>query len=212
MKKIEEIKQEICKIGKRLYDKGFVPGKSGNISVKQEEHVLISPSGFSLRDLNPDLISVVNFKTGELLEGKVPSSEKNMHYEIYKKRPDLNCIIHAHCTKATAFAIAGVKLDMPVLAESILFLGSVPVAEYALPSSDKLAKFVAEKFSDNNVVLMANHGVVIGHKKLLDAYYLVETLEMAAESILWTKLLGGAMEISPLEMQKLYELKKTLNH
>lgn len=211
MKDFEELKLEMCKIGKRLYEKGFVPGKSGNISAKKGDCVLITPAGFNLGDLCPENVAIINLKTGETFGKNAPSSERNMHFEIYEKRPEFNCIIHAHCAKATAFAIAGVELNMTLLAEGILSLGSIAIADYALPSSNELAKLTADKFLENDVVLMANHGIVIGHKNLLDAYYLVESLEMIAETILWTKLLGKANEISPPEMQKLYELKKALS-
>ncbi|MEI7473313.1 MAG: class II aldolase/adducin family protein [bacterium] len=210
MKDFEVIKQQICEIGKRLYDKGFVPGKSGNISVQIDDYMLITPSGYNLGDVTPSLIPIINIETGEFEGGKPPSSERNMHLEIYRKRPDLSCIIHAHCPKSTAFAIAGRALNMPVLAEGVLSLGSIPVASYAMPSSQELADFVSEKFLENDVVLMANHGVVIGNKNLLDAYYVVETLEMFAETVLWTKVLGNANELSSSEMQKLKDLKKRL--
>lgn len=212
MKKLENIKQEISQIGKRLYDKGFVPGKSGNISVKKDDKMLITPSGYNLGDVTPDVIPEIDINSGEY-ECKVkPSSEKNMHLSIYKKRPDLSCIIHAHCPKSTAFAIAGYSMNVPVLAEGIIILGDVSIAEYAMPSSEGLAEKVSDKFKDNNVVLMANHGVVVAGKNLIDTYYLIETLEAYAETVLWAKLLGNLNNLPKTEIEKLRELRKSLSH
>lgn len=196
MYKFARTRQEISKIGKRLYDKGFASGASGNISVKIDNNIFITPSGFNLGDVEETDVIILDHE-GNKLEGKYnPSSEKQMHVEIYKTRPDLEAIIHAHTPKATAFAVAGIPLDKAILSEAVIAIGSVPIAEYAIPSSDELAKVVAAKFVGHNAVLMANHGIVTGGHNLKETYYKLETFELYAEIFLWAKLLGNINELS----------------
>jgi len=209
LENLDKFKEEIVKIGKRLYDKGFVPGASGNISIRYENNILITPSGKNLADVIEEDVAVIDIN-GNSIAGKKPSSEKTMHLEIYKARPDITSIIHAHAPKATAFAVAGIPLNAPILSEALVILGNIPVAEYAMPSSDKLATQVANHFKTHDAVLMANHGVVIGSNQLIDAYYKLETLELYAEISINAKILGNLNELSKENIQELMELRKNL--
>ena len=209
MENLSTFKNEIVKIGKRLYDKGFVPGASGNISIKYKNNILLTPSGMNLADVTEEDVSVLDMD-GNSIAGKKPSSEKKMHLEIYKARPDITSIVHAHAPKATAFAVAGIPLNAPILSEALVILGHIPVAEYAMPSSDKLASIVADYFKTYDAVLMANHGVVLGGTQLKDVYYKLETLELYAEISIGAKLLGNLNELSKENIQELMELRKSL--
>ncbi|EKE04177.1 MAG: hypothetical protein ACD_20C00098G0005 [uncultured bacterium] len=209
MENLSTFKNEIVKIGKRLYDKGFVPGASGNISIKYKNNILITPSGMNLADVTEEDVSVLDIDGNNISEKK-PSSEKKMHLEIYKARPDITSIVHAHAPKATAFAVAGIPLNAPILSEALVILGYIPVAEYAMPSSDKLALIVADYFKTYDAVLMANHGVVLGGTQLKDVYYKLETLELYAEISIGAKLLGNLNELSKENIQELMELRKSL--
>ncbi|MDD3012134.1 MAG: class II aldolase/adducin family protein [Candidatus Gastranaerophilales bacterium] len=196
-------KREIAETGKHLYEKGFAPGASGNISIKLENNILITPSGFNLGEVEESDVVILDIE-GKKVNGKRnPSSESQMHVEIYKNRPDFKSIIHAHTPKATSFAVAGIPLDKALLSESVVIIGTVPIAEYAMPSSDELAKIVAGYFNDHNVVLMANHGVVTGGQKLKEIYYKLETLEFYAEVFLWTNVLGKMSELSEENVKEL---------
>lgn len=204
------LKKEICKTGTSLYNKGLSTGISGNISIKFNDNILITPSGCCLGDMEEHDIAVIDVY-GNHLEGQKPSSEKIMHLEIYKLRPDLKAVVHVHSPKATAFAVAGVPLNRPTLAELIVTLGDVPVAEYATPSSLELAKIVAGYFVNNDNVLMANHGFVSGGKNLKEALYKVETLESYAEIMLWTKVLGNANELSKESIEELIKIREKMH-
>jgi len=201
--KFARAKKEIAEIGKRLYEKGFAPGASGNISIKIENNILITPSGFNLGEVEASDIVILDLDGKKIKGIKNPSSEKQMHAEIYKKRPDLKSIIHAHTPKATSFAVAGIPLDKALLSEAVVIIGSVPIAEYAMPSSDKLAEIVADNFTNHSVVLMANHGVVTGGHELKETYYKLETLELYAEVFLWTKVLGKVNELPKEDINEL---------
>ena len=196
MENLAKLKEEIIETGKRLYNKGFVPGTSGNISIKHNDQILITPSGINLGELEFDDIVTID-SAGNFISGRGrQSSEYKLHVEIYKKRPDVSSVIHAHCPKATAFAVAGIDLNQPIIAEAVVMLGEIPVAEYATPSSDKLAIDTAKYFADHDCVLLANHGVAVAGKKLKDVYYKLETVELYAEIYLWSKLLGKSNILS----------------
>lgn len=128
-----EIKQQICDIGKRIYDRGMVASNDGNISVKiSENEFLCTPTGVSKGFMTPEYICKIDSdgKVLEANEGFRPSSEIKMHLRVYKERPDVKSVVHAHPMYATSFAIAGIPLTDPIMPEAVISLGAVPIAEY----------------------------------------------------------------------------------
>jgi len=210
MDKDRIIRHEISEIGKRLYEKGFSPGLSGNISARLDDKIYITPSGMNLGDVKDDDVVMMDI-SGNILEEKKPSSERIMHLEIYKKRPDISAIIHCHAPKSSAFAVAGVPLTAPILVENVFVLGPVPLAEYAMPSSQTLAENVSDLLKTHEAVIMANHGVAVVGKTLQDAFYKMDTLEYYAEVYLWSKLLGRTRELSSEDVNKIVELRMIHN-
>jgi len=201
------MKQQICKIGKKIYDKGFAPGTSGNISCKVNGKILLTPSGSCLGELTEQDIITTDLE-GNLLNGKKkPSSEKFMHFEIYKKRPDINCIIHAHPPKSTALAVMGKDLNTPLIAEAIVILGEIPLVQYETPSTRELAELVAECFIKNDAALMANHGATVCGKELNETFHKLETLEFLSEISIITELAGRKNEIPPEKIPELLKLR-----
>lgn len=207
---MEKLKQQFIKTGKKLRKKGFSPGFSGNISMRYGRYFLISPSGLSLGDFESEDIILVDENCKVIDGNKKPSSEVKLHLEIYKIRPDINAIIHCHSPKASAFAVAGIPLSQPILAENVFHLGEVPVAKYHLPSTIEVARETAQYFDSHDVVLMQNHGVVVGDKNLEAAYYKMETVEYTAEVILNAKILGKITELTPEQVQEVKNLKTSL--
>ena len=138
----EAIKQEICDIGKRIYNRGMVASNDGNISVKISEHeFLCTPTGVSKGFMTPEYICKVD-ENGQVLQANGnfrPSSEIKMHMRVYKERPDVQSVVHAHPMYATAFAIAGIPLTQPIMPEAVIALGSVPIAEYGTPSTNEIS-------------------------------------------------------------------------
>lgn len=204
---MENLKQQLVKTAKKLKEKGFSPGFSGNISIKCGRHFLITPSGLSLDDFKEEDVVLVD-ENCKIIDGtRKPSSEIKLHFEVYKNRPDIGAIIHCHSPKASAFAVADIPLSQPILAENVFHLGEIPVAKYYLPSSVEVAKETAKYFDSHDVVLMQNHGVVVGAKTIKEAYYKMETVEYTAEVILNAKILGNITELTPDEVQEVLELK-----
>lgn len=203
----EKIKQEILEYGKLLGDRGFSPGLSGNISHRCGDKVIITSSGSSNGFLEYDDLITIDFD-GNIIEGnKKPSSEKKLHLEYYRQRPDIQAIIHVHPVFLSSFAAAGKALDEPVLAENVFYFGKIPLAEYALPSSDELVEKTAVYFKEYNAVLMANHGVIVGDVDFKQAYLKLELAETYAHVVLNAKLLGGANILKEDEVKAILALR-----
>lgn len=207
---IRDIKKEIIEIGKRLYSKDLTYGTSGNISVKTNKGILITTSGSALSDLSFDDIVLIDEHGKELDINKKASCEKTLHLSIYNKRKDINAIIHCHAVTVSAFAVAHMDLDKASMAENILYFGEIPVASYGMPSSDELVKYTVEKFDSHDVVLMANHGIIVGDKNLRHAFYKIETAEAYAKVSLYSKILGKEVLLSKKDIKNLENLKKSL--
>ena len=201
-------KKQIADIGKKLADKGLSPGFSGNISVRFEDKILVTPSGYSLGELEADDIVVLDFDFNIIEGDKKPSSESKMHALIYKKRHDLNALVHCHSPKASVFAVNGIPLVQPILAENIFTLGDIPVAKYYLPSSEELAQEVGSFFDVHDCVLMQNHGVIVGGKDLRTAFYKMDTVEYYAEVCILANLTGKPCELSDEQKREIIELRK----
>lgn len=204
-----KITDEIIKYGKIIDNKGFSPGISGNVSVRFEDKIIITASGSSNGALTKDDLIVIDLggKCTEKKSSKKPSSEKLLHIEFYKKRPDVNAIIHVHPVFLSSFASARQGLEEPVMAENVYYFGKIPLAPYALPSSVELAQETAKYFDKYNAVLMSNHGFIVGDVDLTSAYLKLELAESYAQIVLNTKLLGGAALLSEKEVADIEALK-----
>lgn len=205
--KLEQIKNEIIKYGDIIDVKEFSPGTSGNISVRYGDKIIITSSGSSNGNLAYEDLVVMDFE-GNVENGeKKASSEKLLHVEFYKKRPDINAIIHVHPPFLSAFAAARKSLEEPIMAENVFYFGGIPLADYAMPSSMELVNNTAKYFDSYNAVLMANHGFVVGDVDLTQAYLKLELAESYAQVVLNAKILGGAVLLSEKEVAAIEALK-----
>lgn len=201
-------KKQICDIGKRIYEKGFVAANDGNISIRiSENEFLITPTGVSKGILTPEMIIKVD-KQGNVLDGDYrPTSEMKMHLMVYQERPDIQAVVHVHPPYATAFAIAGIPLDQAIMPESVVFLGTIPIAEYGTPSTEEVPNAVKKYVHEHQGVLLENHGVLTWGMDLEHAYYLLESLEFTAKINWIAKQLNGDRELSKTHVQTLVEMK-----
>lgn len=208
MSELKKIKSEIIEYGKLAGIKNFTPGYSGNFSARFEDKILITSSGSSNGYLSEDELVLIDFK-GNLVEGdKKPSSEKMLHVEFYKQRPDVNYIIHVHSPYLSSFACCHIPLDEPIMAENVFYFGEIPLAEYGLPSSMDLVEKTAKYFKDYDAVLMANHGFIVGDKTIKDAFLKLELAESYAQVVFNTKMMGGAVLFTQKEVDEINSLKK----
>lgn len=209
----EIIKEQICDIGRRMYQRNMVAANDGNISVRISEHeILCTPTGVSKGFMTPEYICKTD-EHGNLLEANGnfrPSSEMKMHLKVYEKRSDIMAVVHAHPMFATSFAIAGIPLTQPIMPEAVVNLGTVPLAPYATPSTEEVPQSIVPFLNNYNAILLANHGALAWGKDLMTAYYKLESLEFYAELLYHTRQLGGARELNEEQVEKLYEIKRKL--
>lgn len=202
------LRQTIVEIGRRMYQRGYVAANDGNISVRlDEERILTTPTGVSKGFMNAEEMVVVNLKGQPISDGK-PSTELPMHLFIYQERPDVQAVVHAHPPYATGFATAGLALDKCVLAEVIVTIGSIPLAEYGTPSTAELPETLRPYIHSCEAFLMANHGVVTVGKDLLDAYFKLERVEHYAQIVFISRALGGENVLPKKEVEKLFDLRE----
>ena len=199
--------KKIIKYGKLCGEKNFTPGYSGNISARFKDGMLITTSGSSNGYLQENEIVYTNFDGKSLENGKKSSSEKFLHIELYKKRPEFNFIIHFHPPYLSSFASSGKDLMAPIMAENIFYFGGIPLAEYALPSSMELVVNTAKYFDKYDAVLMANHGFIVGSKTIEDAYLKLELAESYAQVVLNTEILGGAKLLNQDQTKAILNLR-----
>jgi L-fuculose-phosphate aldolase len=204
-------RKAICEIGKRIYDRGYVAANDGNISLRlNEDEVLATPTGVSKGYMTPDMIVKINM-AGEKLEGDLrPSSEIKMHLDVYRRRPDVRSVIHAHPPTATGFAVAGIPLNRCVLPEVIISLGSIPIAKYGTPSTDEIPKAIREHLNDCDAFLLENHGALTIGVDLINAYFKMETLEHFAQISLVARQLGQENVLPSEKVAELMEVRRKM--
>lgn len=209
MLNVHKIKQDICEIGRRLYNKGFAAANDGNITVRvSDNEVLCTPTMHSKGFLKPEDVCTIDM-TGRQIAGiKKRSSEALLHLEIYKNRPDVKSVVHCHPPHATAFAVAREPIPQCVLPEVEVFLGDVPIAEYETPGGQEFAEKILPFVSKTNLIILANHGTVSYGEDVERAYWWTEILDAYCRILMLARDLGGVKYISEPKSRELLELKQ----
>ena len=204
VKSEEAHRRDICVVGRLLHARDFVAATDGNISLRLDSHrVLTSPTGISKGMMSPEDLVITDSSGNKLSGCRNPSSELAMHLLIYRLRPDVNAVCHAHPITATGYAAAGLALDKALISEAILALGTVPLAQYGTPGTSELTDSIEPLVQSHDAILMANHGVVTCGADLLTAYYRMETVEHFARVSLVTELLHKQALLSREDVDKL---------
>src|SRR6195256_6328288 len=194
----------IVEFGRLLHGNGYVAATDGNLSVRLgDNRLLVTPTYMSKGRMKPsDLVIVDN--DGNRIEGKRNvSSEIAMHLLIYKLRPDVQGIVHAHPPTATGFAAAGVALNQPLVCEVVMGLGSIPLAKYGTPGTPELCETLEPLIPHYDAILMSNHGAVAYAETLHHAYMKMETVEHFAQIALVTHTLGRQQPLGDKDLEKL---------
>src|SRR5437764_164361 len=201
---VESLRSDIVEIGRRMYARGYTASNDGNISVRLDANrLLMTPKSVCKGFMTPDMMCVTDLEGKKLQGERDPSSETLMHLEVYRQRPDVQAVVHAHPPTATGFAVAGIPLDRAVLAEVVATLGSIPIAEYATPSTAELPAAVAKYIKAYDGMLLANHGALTVGADLFAAYYKMETIEHFAKISLVARMLGSENLITRKEGERL---------
>lgn len=206
----KQAKKAIIEIGQRMYVRDFVAANDGNISIKTgDNEVWATPTGVSKGFMKKKMLVKVDLD-GNVLEGtNKPSSELKMHLRAYKENPDILSVCHAHPPICTCFAIAGIPLDAPVLAEAIITLGDVPIAPYAELGTNEVPEAIAPYCHTHNGVLLANHGAVTWAEDAFSAYYRLESMEYYAKILLITdKILEKQNKLDEQQVDRLLFMRE----
>lgn len=204
LKTEEEHRRDICTVGRWIHQRGFVAATDGNISVRLDpQRILTSPTAVSKGMMAADDLVITDMSGRKLSGRRNPSSELAMHLLIYRRRPEVNAVVHAHPPTATGYAAAGIPLNKALVSEVVLALGCIPVARYGTPGTPELTDALEPLVPHFDAILMANHGVVTYGGDLLTAFFRMETTEHFARVALVTELLGKQVLLSGEDVEKL---------
>lgn len=204
LKTEDEHRRDICVLGQWLAERGYVAATDGNISVRLDpRRVLTSPTGINKGMMAADDLVITDLNGRKLSGRRSPSSELAMHLLIYKRRPEIHAVCHAHPPVATGYAAAGIPLNKALVSEVVLALGCIPVARYGTPGTPELTAALEPLVQHYDSILMANHGVVTYGPDLLTAWFRMETTEHFARVSLVTELLGKQVLLSSEDVEKL---------
>ena len=211
MHDLQQLKEAICDVGRRIYGRGFCAGNSGNITCRLNEHeVLSTPTQISKGFMTPDDLCVIDMQGRQLGGRRQRSSEALMHLEILNARPDVQSVVHCHPPHATAFAVVGEPIPQAVMPEVEVFLGEVPITRYETPGGKKFAETVLPFVRHTNVIVLANHGTVSYGESVERAYWLTEILDQYCRILLLTRQLGPPRYLPPEKVAELLEEKQKM--
>ena len=206
-----ELRSAIVECGKICYDRRLLTSNDGNISVRLgNSQVLITPTGVSKGRLVLEDAMVINL-SGNIEQSKAgyqPSSETPMHLEVYKQRPNVRAVIHAHPVFATALTVAGLEFPDDILPEGTLLLGEVPISAYVTPSSDEDAEAIHPLIGSHDAILLRQHGTLTVGRDLEEALILLERLEHVAEVFWRAKMLGHVDHIPRESLDNLHAVRR----
>ena len=208
-----KLKETICEIGRRVYNKGFAAANDGNISIRlNDKELLCTPTMVSKGYMKPEDICKVDYEGKQISGIRKRSSEILLHLSVYKNRPDVNGVVHCHPPHATAFAVAHEPIPKAILPEVEVFLGEVPTAIYVTPGGQKFADSIIPYVKDCNTILLANHGTITFGPDLEKAYFNTEIIDAYCRILILSRQLGRVNYFTEKETSELLELKKKLGY
>lgn len=209
MRSEQQLREDIVKVGRLVFDKGWVAANDGNVSIRLDDgRILATPTGVSKGVLEPQDLILCNLRGEKLCGERERTTEMGMHLTIYSLRPDVKSVVHAHPPVATGFAAAGRALNIALLPELVISLGSVPLAEYGLPGTPALSEGMLQYIPKYDAMLLENHGAVSYGEDVFQAFSRMEVVEHFARITLVAELLGGAKALPRVEVQKLFDSRK----
>ncbi|RMF78206.1 MAG: class II aldolase/adducin family protein [Planctomycetota bacterium] len=200
-------RRAVVEFARRTYEKGLVAATDGNLSHRiARDRVLVTPSGFCLGEIGPDDLCVVSLDGRNVAGAHEPTSETPMHLEVYRRRPDVQAVVHAHPPITNAFSFAGQELDPCVIPEVVVSLGRVPTAPYSTPSCEEGPAAIRDLIRGHDAIILARHGTLTVGKTMREAYYRTEKLEHAAEVLFAARQLGPIQPLSADELRRLADV------
>lgn len=207
----KSIKEWICEVGRRVYNKSFAAANDGNISYRiGPNEVLCSPTMICKGFMTPDDICMVDLEGKQLAGKKKRTSEILLHLTIMKQRSDVKAVVHCHPPHATAFAVRREAIPQCILPEIEVFMGEVPLAPYETPGAQGFADTVSPFLKGTNTIILANHGTVSFGATLEEAYWKTEILDAYCRILILSQQLGGVTYLNEQKSRELLDLKKRL--
>ncbi|HEV3189904.1 MAG TPA: class II aldolase/adducin family protein [Polyangiaceae bacterium] len=208
-----QLKEQMCDIGRRIYNKGFAAANDGNITARlNEREVLCTPTMVSKGYMKTSDICKVDYEGKQLAGAKKRTSEVLLHLAVYKHRPDVMAVVHCHPPHATAFAVAHEPIPKCILPEVEVFLGEVPTAVYETPGGQKFAETIVPYVKSCNTIILANHGTVTFGPDLEKAYFNSEIIDAYCRILILARQLGRVNYFSEQQTRELLDLKKRLGY
>jgi L-fuculose-phosphate aldolase len=208
-----DVREQIVDVGRKLYEKGFVAGTNGNLSVRFDTDLVITtPRGACMGALEPDALVATTLK-GEVVDDRPGSAvpvEYALHLVSYILRPDVRSVVHAHPPTTTGFAAVGLPMVDPIVTDLVLGFDGVPLAKYAAPGSIEFAESIVGLVPGHDAIMLANHGAVTVGGSALDAFYKMDLLELTAKALLSARLLGGGRLLASEQVRELQAIKANM--
>ncbi|MDX2226366.1 MAG: class II aldolase/adducin family protein [Verrucomicrobiae bacterium] len=207
----QQVKLDICEIGRRLWQREFVDGNGGNISYRiGPNEVLCTPTLVSKGFIKPEMICMVDLEGNQIAGSSKRTSEITTHLALYKGNATAKAVVHAHPVHATAFAIAGIEPPACLIPEYEVFVGRAPLAPYKTPGSREMAEIIQPLAAQHQSILMGNHGVICWGSSVEDAHWKMEITDAYCRTLLLAMPLKGNATIPDNEVGKLIELRNKL--
>jgi L-fuculose-phosphate aldolase len=198
----EDLKQIIVEVAKIMDQKNLVNTYEGNLSIKHDGKILITPSGKSKASLTAEMIAVIDEK-GKQYEGKLRySSEYQLHVAAYRLRDDVGAAIHCHAPYLTAYALNNQPIESKAYPEMINLFGKIPVVPYGTPGTGEIAAEMGPRLASSKVVLLANHGVLAVGSDLYEAFNLTQAAESIAYILTLAHNLGRVVDLTPEQVAR----------
>ena len=208
----DALRAEIIRVGRKLWERGYVDGNGGNISVRLgAKYVLCTPTMMSKRDMEPADICLSDLDGNILAGDRLRTSELLLHLEIYRVNPRARAVVHCHPPYATAFALTGTTPPCGLIPEYEIFIGPAAVAQYETPGTQAFAETVLPFVHDHNTILLANHGIVCWSDTVTHAEWLTEILDNYCKTYLIAQQIGKPLTFIPEEkIKEILALKRRL--
>jgi L-fuculose-phosphate aldolase len=207
--KFKSERKEVAHFMRRLYKRGLTTTSGGNISLRiSEDVILMTPSATDKGRMKWKEVAILNIFGENLTPHLKPSIETAMHLSIYKKKNDVQAVVHAHPVFATLFTAIKSKINTDLTAEAKAILGDPLFVQYALMGSAALAEVASESILKCDILLLENHGILTVGSNLLQAFDKIEVLENAAKMTLMTEMTGKKRPLDKIRIMELERLFK----
>lgn len=205
-----ELRQQLCDIGRMMYERGFIGAADGNLAVRLDERrLLVTPAGCLKGFMTPEEMVVTDLDGAPLAGGR-PSTEILMHVALLRERPDVSCVVHAHPPYCVAFSLAGIPLTRCIIPEIVVTIGTVPTVPYATPGTHELPDSLREPIRSSDVLLLERHGMVTVADELWNAFKLLDMVEHSAKIVHLALQLGPAQVLDQEQVAKLMQSRYDL--